>query len=315
MKAAGLTGAAERVGRGEYEVAVDGTTLRLTNLDRVLYPETGFTKGELVDYYYSVAPAMLPHLEARPLTMRRFPGGVEQPGFWEKNCPAHRPDWVKTAPIWSESNGTDMDYCVVSDRATLVWAANLADIELHTSLATATRRDLPTAVVFDLDPGPPAGMVECASLGVLIKDMLGRIGLDCFAKTSGSKGLQLYVPLNSDASYGQTKPFARAVAAEFERQMPDQVVSRMTRSRRAGKVLIDWSQNSEHKTTVCAYSVRVRAEPSVSTPVTWDEIERAADGDRADPLRFNPMQVRERIERHGDLFEQVVTERQQLPRL
>jgi bifunctional non-homologous end joining protein LigD len=293
--------------------SIDGAEVRLSNLDRVLFPESGFTKGDLVGFYLAAAPALLPHLQARPLTMRRFPDGVGKPGFWEKNCPSHRPEWVETVSIWSDSHQAAMEYCVVGDRAALAWVANLAGIELHTPLARAAHRDRPTAVVFDLDPGPSTGMVECAALGLLIREMLERIGLACVAKTSGSKGLQLYVPLNTGSSYEQTKPFARAVAAELERQLPDRVVSNMAKSKRPGKVLVDWSQNSEHKTTVCAYSVRARAQPSVSTPVSWDEVGEAARGSCEDPLRFSPQQVLDRIERHGDLFSPMGELRQELP--
>jgi bifunctional non-homologous end joining protein LigD len=295
------------------EVEVEGRRIVLSNLDRVLFPETGFTKADLIDYYFAIAPVMLPHLEGRPLTMRRFPQGVEQKGFWEKNCPAHRPDWVTTASVWSESQRKEMDYCVVEDRATLVWAANLADIELHTSLATAARRHSPTAVVFDLDPGEPAAVLDCAEIALLLKTTLERYGLECFAKTSGSKGLQIYLPLNTESSYEITTPFAKSVAVEFERQLPDRIVSTMKKSERVGKVFIDWSQNSRQKTTVCAYSVRARAEPGVSTPVTWPEVESALKAADPDALRFSPETVKKRVSEHGDLFNEVITLQQELP--
>jgi bifunctional non-homologous end joining protein LigD len=310
-----VAASAERTGREGWRVELDGRTLKLSNLERVLYPETGFTKADLIDYYVRIAPAMLPHLRNRPLTLRRFPAGADKDGFWEKRCPDHRPAWVRTASLWSSSNGEDIDYCLACDRATLAWAANLAAIELHTSLATAQRRDTPTAVVFDLDPGPPAGIAECASIALLIRGMLEEMGLDCVVKTSGSKGLQVYVPLNSPVTYDRTKPFALAVAAEFERQLPDDVVSRMTKALRPGKVLIDWSQNSEHKTTVCAYSMRAREAPSVSTPVAWNEVESVASGASPDALRFGPEEVIERFERLGDLFAPMVGLRQELPKI
>ena len=311
----GLTSRAEPVSRDRYEVEVGGRTLRLSNLDRVLYPSTGFTKGELIDYYEAVSPALVPHLAARPLTMRRFPEGVEHPGFWEKRCPAHRPDWVRTASIWSSSNEETMDYCLVEDAATLIWAANLADIELHTSLATAEHREQPTSIVFDLDPGAPADVIDCAAIAVLLREMFGEIGLETFVKTSGSKGLQLYAPLNSDISYEQTRPFAHEVARSFESQMPEKVVSKMKRSLRPGKVFIDWSQNAEHKTTVCVYSMRAREEPSVSTPVTWGEVEGALDSGRASDLAFGPQEVLRRVERDGDLFAELLSMEQALPGL
>jgi bifunctional non-homologous end joining protein LigD len=308
-----ISGRARKAGRSKWVVDVDGRSLKLSNLDRVLYPKTGFTKGDLIDYYYRVAGALLPHLEGRPLTLRRFPDGVEEDGFWEKRCPAYRPDWVETASIWSSSSDDEVHYCVARDRATLVWAANLAAIELHTSLATAARRATPTSVVFDLDPGAPAGMFECATIARLIREMLAETGLECLAKTSGSKGIQVYVPLNTEVTYEQTKPFALAVATEFERQLPGDVVSRMTRRLRHGKVLIDWSQNSEHKTTVCVYSMRARPAPSVSTPVTWGEVDLVADGGPAETLAFGPEDVLGRIERLGDLFEPLSIVQQQLP--
>ena len=311
----GLTSRAEPVSRDRYEVEVGGRTLRLSNLDRVLYPSTGFTKGDLIDYYEAVSPALVPHLAARPLTMRRFPEGVEHPGFWEKRCPAHRPDWVRTASIWSSSNEETMDYCLVEDAATLIWAANLADIELHTSLATAEHREQPTSIVFDLDPGEPADVIDCAAIAVLLREMFGEIGLKTFVKTSGSKGLQLYAPLNSDISYEQTRPFAHEVARSFESQMPEKVVSKMKRSLRPGKVFIDWSQNAEHKTTVCVYSMRAREEPSVSTPVTWGEVEGALDSGRASDLAFGPQEVLRRVERDGDLFAELLSMEQALPGL
>jgi bifunctional non-homologous end joining protein LigD len=296
-----------------HEVEVDGRRIVLSNLDRVLFPETGFTKADLIDYYFSIAPVMLPHLEGRPLTMRRFPHGVDGKGFWEKNCPSHRPDWVNTASVWSESQRKEMNYCLVEDRATLVWAANLADIELHTSLATAARRGSPTAVVFDLDPGEPAGLLDCAEVALLLRSTLSHYGLECFAKTSGSKGLQIYLPLNTGSSYDTTTPFAKSVAVEFERQLPDRIVSTMTKSARDGKIFIDWSQNSRHKTTVCVYSVRARAQPGVSTPLRWSEVEAALQAADPDVLRFSPEMVKERVSRHGDLFNEVATLQQELP--
>lgn len=296
-----------------FEVEVDGRRIRLSNLDRVLYPSTGFTKADLIDYLFEIAPVLLPHLDGRPLTMRRYPSGVEEPGFWEKRCPAHRPDWVETATIYSEVRGEEMDYCVVRDRATLVWAANLADIEIHTSLATAAARQTPTSMVFDLDPGEPAAMLECAEVALLVRGTLAELGLESFAKTSGSKGIQVYVPLNGEASYEQTKSFARSLAREFASLMPDRVVSKMTRSLREGKVLIDWSQNDESKTTVCVYSPRARRRPSVSTPVTWAELEAVQDECEPSRLDFSPREVLERVDDSGDLFAPLLDLQQSLP--
>jgi len=303
-----VTERAQTVAKDKYEVEVDGRTVKLSNLDRVLYPETGFTKGDLIDYYEAVSPVMLPHLRGRPLTMRRYPGGVEGPSFWEKRCPAHRPEWVKTALIWSDSNDEELEYCVVDDAATLIWAANLADIEVHTSLAMAAERQTPRSLVFDLDPGEPAGLDECAEIALILRGMLDELGLDSFAKTSGSKGLQIYVPLNSGATYEETKPFAHEVARIFESQMPDRVVSKMKKSLRKGRVFIDWSQNVEHKTTVCVYSMRAKAVPSVSTPVTWAEV---TEGD----LTFGPEEVLQRVAADGDLFRKLLEIEQRLPEL
>ena len=311
MTGAGIIDRAEPVAKDKYEVEVEGRKLRLSNLDRILYPETGFTKGDLIGFYEAIAPVLLPHLRGRPLTMRRYPGGVEGPGFWEKRCPAHRPDWVKTASIWSSSNEEEMDYCVVDDVASLVWAANLADIELHTSLATAAKREAPTSVVFDLDPGEPADVLDCAGIALIIRDTLGETGLESLVKTSGSKGLQLYVPLNSEVTYEDTRPFARSLARAFESEMPDRVVSKMKKSLRKGKVFIDWSQNARFKTTIGVYSMRARPEPTCSTPVTWEEVADCAEG--GPELRFTWRDVLDRVESMDDLFLDVLTLQQTLP--
>lgn len=311
----GLTDRAEPVAKGKFTLEIEGKSIRLSNLDRVLYPETGFTKGDPIDYYSAVAPAILPHLEGRPLTMRRFPGGVDGPGFWEKRCPEHRPGWVRTEMIWSESNEEEMEYCVAGDLATLVWAANLAAIEMHTSLATAAERQAPRSVVFDLDPGEPADVIDCAQLALAIRGILAGGGLETFVKTSGSKGMQLYVPLNAEADYEQTKTFAHRAARLLEEQLPDLVVSRMKKALREGKIFVDWSQNIRHKTTVCAYSMRARDVLSISTPVEWDEVEAAADSGDAGRLRFGPEEVLDRIESKGDVFGRLLEIEQELPEL
>ena len=300
---------------GKAELELEGRTLRLSNLDKVLYPATGFTKGDLIDYYARIAPVLLPHLHGRPLTLKRYPDGVEGGHFYEKRCPSHRPDWVVTAPIWSERNKQEVDYCLAQDLPTLVWAANLADIELHTSLSRAEDIQRPTMMVFDLDPGEPADIVDCCQVGLWIRGMLRELGLSTYAKTSGSKGLQLYVPLNSEVGYDVTKPFARSVAETLERQLPDQVVSRMTKSLRPGKVLVDWSQNDDSKTTVCVYSLRAKERPSVSTPVEWEEVEHALEERDPTLLVFDHLAVLERVEERGDPFAAVLSERQELPTL
>ncbi len=297
-------------------VRVDGRELSLSNLDKVLYPATGFTKGQVIAYYQAVAPALLPHLTGRPLTLKRYPNGVDDKFFYEKRCPSHRPDWVRVAPVWSGRNNAEVAYCVADDLPTLVWVANLASLELHTSLSKAEDINRPTMVVFDLDPGPPATIVECCRLALRLRDLFERTGLESFAKTSGSKGLQLYVPLNTPVGYdGGTKDFALAVAQLFEGRFPAEVVSSMKKELRPGKVLIDWSQNDEHKTTVCVYSLRARERPTVSTPVTWDEVARTAEAGDPDLLVFDAGAVVERVERLGDLFAPLNQLEQKLPTL
>jgi len=300
---------------GAYEVEIEGRKLRLSNLDKVMYPKVGFTKGQVIDYYARVSPVVVPHLHGRPLTMKRYPDGVEAQFFYEKQCPSHRPDWVETATIWSRHNKRNIDYCLANDVSTLVWAANLADLELHTSLSLAAAIDRPTMMVFDLDPGAPADIVDCCRVGMWVRGLFEEVGLDCFAKTSGSKGLQVYVPLNTEVTYGETKPFAKAVAELLEKQHPKQVVSRMTKTLRKGKVLVDWSQNDEHKTTVCAYSLRAKERPTVSTPVTWDEVEHAAKRRVKRSLEFDSDAVLGRVEDLGDLFAPALTLSQELPSL
>ncbi len=299
----------------ESVVEVDGRSLKLSNLEKVLYPAVGFTKGQVIDYYVRIAPALLPHLEARPLTMKRYPNGVGGMFFYEKNCPTHRPEWVKTTRVWSEGNHRWMDYCLIEDLPTLVWAANLADLELHTSLSLGKEILRPTVIVFDLDPGAPANMVQCCQVGLWVRDVFAKLGLESFAKTSGSKGLQIYVPLNTNVSYDDTKPFAHELARLLERQHPDLVVSDMKKALRTGKVLVDWSQNDDHKTTVCVYSLRAKERPTASTPVKWQEVENCLK--KADPmlLVFNSDGVLARVKQHGDLFEPVLRLKQKLPAL
>lgn len=298
---------------GSSALEVEGRELKLTNLDRVLFPEDGFTKRDLIDYYATVAPVLLPHLHDRPLTMRRFPEGVAADGFWEKHCPSFRPGWVEIAAIESDSAKGTVEYCLVNDLATLVWVANLACVELHVSLAEAATRSRPRSIVFDLDPGAPAGLLDCAEIALLLRDTLAGQGLESFAKVSGSKGIQVYVPLNTEADYEATGRFAHAVAAAFEEEMPDRVVSKMRKSLRPGKVLIDWSQNSEHKTTVAVYSVRAKPTPSISAPIGWDPLRDALDRGDANLLRFTPEQVIARVRERGDQFDPVLTLEQRPP--
>ena len=300
--------------RGGVEIEVDGRVLKLTNLEKVLYPQTGFTKRDLIDYYAAVAPVLLPHLHDRPLTLKRYPNGVDGKFFYEKNSPSHRPDWVQTVTVWSRHSKRDIDYTLCQDLPTLVWLANLADIELHPSLSLAEDIERPTTLAFDLDPGPPASIVECCEVALELRQLFDQLKLSSFAKTSGSKGLQVYVPLNDpDVTYERTKPFAHAVAGMFEQRRPDLVVSSMAKAERGGKVLIDWSQNDEHKTTINVYSLRARDRPTASTPITWSEAESCRDRGDPDLLVFDSAQALARVSEHDDLFAGVCSLQQVLP--
>ena len=291
-------------------VTVDGRELKLSNLDKVLYPKSGFTKGEVIDYYARVAPVLLTHLGDRGITMRRFPNGVDAGSFFEKRCPSHRPEWVQVALGPGDSGGA-IDYCRLADEASIVWAANLAALELHAPMARCDDIETPMMVVFDLDPGAPADMKDCAEVGVWNRDVLDGLGLQCVAKTSGSKGLQVYVPVNQPPlTHEQASGFALAVAQAMEKHHGDRVLSNMRKELRKGKVFIDWSQNSRHKTTICAYSMRARPEPTVSTPVTWDEVDAAAGGAS---LSFEAPDVVDRVAELGDLWEPTATLQQDLP--
>jgi bifunctional non-homologous end joining protein LigD len=295
-------------------LTVDGRELKLSNLAKVLYPETGFTKREVIEYYAAIAPVLIAHLDGRPLTVTRWPDGVQGKSFFQKQAPAHRPDWVRTVSLPSARK--PIAYTLVSEESTLVWLANLAALELHAPLHRADGAERPTTLVFDLDPGAPAGVIECCRVGLLLQGMFENLGLESFAKTSGSKGLQVYVPLNSaKATYEHTKPFAKAVAETFERAEPALVVSQMTKALRRGKVLIDWSQNDRNKTTVCVYSLRATPRPSVSTPIEWDEVRSALESGEPAALTFEPRQVLERVAARGDLFAPVLSLIQELPAL
>jgi bifunctional non-homologous end joining protein LigD len=294
---------------GSLEIVTEGRRLKLSNWDKVLFPKTGFTKGDLIAYYARIAPAVLPHLRDRPLTLKRYPNGVEGKYFYEKQAPSHRPEWVQTARVGS------IDYVLAQDRPTLIWLANLADIELHTSLSLARSSQHPTMMVFDLDPGEGAGLVECCEVALVVHGLFDQLALTCVAKTSGSKGLQVYVPLGPNATYDQTKPFARRIAELLEQRLPALVVSRMTRRLRTGKVLVDWSQNDAHKTTVTVYSVRARDRPTVSTPVSWDEVQRCRDDSGPALLTFDTDEVLARVAERGDVFAPALAGGQELPSL
>jgi bifunctional non-homologous end joining protein LigD len=295
------------------EVSIQDRRLSLSNLDKLLYPGAGFTKGHVIDYYTRIAPVLLPHLRDRPLTLKRYPDGVEKGHFYEKRCPSHRPEWVRVAPVWSGRNDGNIDYCVADDLATLVWLSNLADLELHTPLARASDIETPTLIAFDLDPGPPASIVDCAAVALSLRDAFDHFQLEAFPKTSGSKGMQVYVPLNCEGvTWEDTKTFAMQLAQVLERRDRTKVVSDMKKSLRGGKVFVDWSQNDRHKTTVNVYSLRGMERPTVSTPLAWDEVQEMAES--GEPLSFTAPEVLERVAELGDLFAPVQTLTQRLPR-
>lgn len=296
-------------------IEIEGRQLKLTNLDKVLYPAAGFTKGQVIDYCARIAPVLVPHLKNKPLTLKRYPNGVESLPFFEKNATQHRPEWVKTVPIWSEGNKRDVNYILCNDLPTLVWVANLAAIELHPSLSWGEDILCPRSLVFDLDPGPPANIVQCCQVGVWLREIFEHFKLQSFPKTSGSKGLQIYVPLNTKTSYDETKPLAHALARLLENEHRDLVVSDMKKAIRTNKVFVDWSQNDEHKTTISVYSLRARERPTVSTPVTWDEVEHTLKKKDAKLLVFESKQTLERVEKMGDLFAPLLSLKQKLPKL
>ena len=297
-------------------VAVDGRELVLSNLAKVLYPEVGFTKGEVIDYYSRIAPVLLPHLANRALTLKRYPDGVDGKSFFEKNSPSHRPDWVRVVELaspGSTKNRETINYTVIDGLPSLVWAANLATLELHTPMWRVGPRGAvknPDLLVFDLDPGAPATIVECCQVALLVRDRLAQDGLTGYAKTSGSKGLQLYVPLDAKRSWEDVHAYSRTVADTLAGSHERLVVSNMKKDLRGGKVLVDWSQNNGAKTTVSVYSLRARAHPTVSTPVSWDEVEAGAGGT---PLVFTAGDVLARVEAMGDLFAPLLSGGQQVP--
>jgi len=296
------------------QLNINGTKVDVTKLDKVLYPKAGFTKGQVIDYYVRISPVLLPHLKDKPITLKRYPDGVEGFFFYEKQCPSHRPEWVQTAKV-PRTEGGEINYCVMNDLPALVWAANLADLELHTFLHRAPKITQPLALAFDLDPGAPADIISCCEVAMQLKKIFDKLGLKSFPKTSGSKGLQIYVPLNTAITYEKTKPFAHAVAELLERQFPETVVSKMQKVLRKGKVFVDWSQNDEHKTTVNVYSLRAREHPTVSTPITWEEVASAYKKKNAKQLTFEAEAVLKRVEKLGDLFAPVLKLKQKLPSL
>jgi bifunctional non-homologous end joining protein LigD len=294
-------------------VSIGNRKLTLSNLDKVLFP-SGFTKAETIDYYTRIAPVMLPHLKNRGITLKRYPHGTDESVLFEKQCPDYRPPWMKTKTVPRKLREGNIDYCMINDVASLVWVINLAAIELHVPLARTRDWNKPTEMVFDLDPGEPADLVDCCRLGLKFHDVLERLGLTSFAKTSGGKGLHVYVPLNSSGvTFDDTKEFARAIAMIFKRENPKHVVSSMDKSLRRGKVFVDWSQNDRTKTTVCVYSLRAKDRPTVSTPVAWHEVAAAARKRDARSVLFQAEEVLQRVQKLGDLFAPVLKMRQRLP--
>lgn len=296
------------------QVEIEGRKLELSNLDKVLYPAAGFRKADVIDYYRRIAPAILPHLAGRPPTLVRAPDGPAGNRFFEKNCPGHHPEWVDTAPGNEATGGTKG--CIVDDVPTLVWLANLAALELHTHQWTLADPAHPTAMVIDLDPGEPATIIDCCRVAVDLRDTLAQLDLQCVVKTSGGMGLHLSVPIHgSEASDDDTKQFALALGQLLESRDPKRVLVDMTRAKRPGKVLIDWSQNDRHKTTVCAYSLRLRDQPTISTPLSWSEVEDALDAGDETALAFQAAAVLQRVDELGDLYADSLTLHQALPAL
>lgn len=293
-------------------IKVQDIDITLTNLDKVFYID-GFTKGQVIDYYIRVAPVLLPHIKERPMTLKRYPHGASDKFFYQKECPANRPDWFKTAPVWSDGRGKNINFCLIDSLPSLIWAVNMAVLEFHPSLSLSSDTSRPAVLVFDLDPGPPATIIECAEVGLLLRSVLANYGLNSYPKTSGSKGLQVYIPLNTACSYKETKYFSHFLADSLQVYRPDLIVAKMRKDIRGGKVLIDWSQNDEHKTTVSVYSLRAKEHPLVSTPVTWAEVEAAYKERNPQLIEFDSQQVLQRIEKQGDLFAPVLSQKQRLP--
>jgi bifunctional non-homologous end joining protein LigD len=300
--------------RTEHTLKVGKHSLKISNAEKILYPGARFTKGQIIDYYIRVARYILPHLKNRPVTLKRYPEGVRGVFFYEKNAPAFTPSWVKRVSVRRQLRGGTIHYILINDLPTLAWVANMASIELHPFLHRAPKINVPTEIVFDLDPGEGTDILGCARVAMLIREVLGELKLKSFAKVSGSKGLQLYVPLNRNLTYDVTKEFAKTLAALMQERHPDLVVATMAKEMRKGKVLIDWSQNTESKTTVCVYSLRAKSDvPYVSMPVTWEELEKAMQANDAKSLYFGPEEALKRLEKTGDLFAQVETLKQNLP--
>jgi bifunctional non-homologous end joining protein LigD len=294
-------------------IMVEGHRVKIRNLSKKLYP-SGFTKADLIDYHVRIAPLLLPHLRDRPVALKRFPDGVRGQAFWEKNVPAFAPEWIPTTPVWRRSGESQIHYIVVDSVATLVWLASIATLEIHPFLHRKQDLQRPSSVVFDLDPGKPANVISCIEVAFLLRAHLKKLGLEAWPKVSGSKGLQVYVPLNTPATYDVTQRFARACAETLASRHPTLVIAEMARALRPGKVFIDWSQNADFKTTVGVYSLRAKADrPYASMPVTWDELEKAARKLEPRSLCWDPQAALARVQDVGDLFAPILSLRQQLP--
>src|SRR5688572_16127146 len=295
-------------------VEIEGREVTLSNLAKVMYPASGFTKGQVIDYYIKVSKFILPHLEDRPLTLKRYPDGVTSQFFYEKNASKHTPKWVETASVKRKHEAGSIRYVLLNNLPSLAWAANLASLELHVLLAKAGNVQRPTSIVFDLDPGPPADFLTCAEVAIRLRDVLEVMGLRSFVKSSGSKGLQMYVPSNTAVSYEQTQPLALQLAEALQRAEPELVVAKMAKELRGGKVFIDWSQNTDTKTTVAVYSLRAKREaPFVSFPIDWDRLERAVKKGDRDVFLVTPEEAVKRLEKEGDLFAEVLKMKQKFP--
>ena len=305
---------ASATGPDDAILDIDGQKVKLTRLSKVLYPKARFTKAQIIDYYVRVAPFLLPHLKDRPVTLKRYPDGVMAQAFWEKDAPSFKPRWVQTFPVPRRAGGQDICYILINNAATLAWTANIAALELHPFLHRAPQIQQPSSIVFDLDPGEGADIFSCIEIALMIRGLFERLDLQVFPKVSGSKGLQIYLPLNTPVTYDIARPFAQSVAQLIESEHPDLAISAMPKEKRTGKVFIDWSQNSDFKTTVGVYSLRAKSDqPYVSMPVSWAELEKAQKRKDSSPLYFNPAQALSRLDKMGDLFAPVISLQQKLP--
>ncbi len=296
-------------------VEMAGRRLPLSNLEKDLYPSYGFTKAGILEYYRRIALFILPHLKDRALTLKRYPEGVEKDFFFEKRCPAHRPAWVKTAEI-PQNHGEPMTFCLVDDLETLIWVENLASLELHVPLARAVSPQTPDSMVFDLDPGDPANILDCARVALVLRDLLSGMGLMSYVKTSGQKGLHVFVPLNRrETTFEDTKTFSKAVAEIMQKHYPDLVTAKMAKQERKARVFINWSQNDASKTMICVYSLRAREKPIVSFPLEWGELESLAGLGDPERLQVLHSEAVKRAEEKGDLFQEVLVKEQKLPHL